>query len=165
MSNDRGLYPTPRDYSQLEKFLKEGQWEAADYETYLVMLRVVDRREGDWIRPDEMKSFPSCELRTIDRLWTQYSQGKFGFSIQKQIYETVRNSCHNFDERAQIESDRQSDMFSHESVEFVKRVGWQVERYKDLIFDLDRSPIGHLPGCWAFRFFGFGWSILARSDL
>ncbi|HIK34017.1 MAG TPA: GUN4 domain-containing protein [Oscillatoriales cyanobacterium M59_W2019_021] len=153
MSNDRGLYPNHGDYSQLEKLLKEGRWEEADYETYLVMLSIVDRREGDWIRPDEMKGFPSAALREIDRLWTQYSQGKFGFSIQKQIYETVRNSCQNFDRRAQIESSHQSDLFSNESVEFVKRVGWQVERYKDLIFDLDRSPIGHLPGCWAFRVF------------
>lgn len=68
MSNDRRFYPNPGDYSQLEKLLKEGRWEEADYQTYLVMLSLVDRREGDWIRPDEMKGFPSDALRAIDRL-------------------------------------------------------------------------------------------------
>ena len=33
-----------------------------------------------------MKNFPRQELRKMDQLWVKYSNGKFGFSVQKQIW-------------------------------------------------------------------------------
>lgn len=167
MSSDNLKSEKDVDYSKLQMLLREGRWEEADYETYIVMLEVVDRREGDWIRPDEMKSFPSGHLIIINNLWTKHSNGKFGFSIQKKIYESIRNSFQDINEYPQTESPtmQQPQLFANESVEFVKRVGWQVDRYKDLTFDIKKAPDGHLPGCWAFRFFGFGWYLLSRKEI
>jgi len=31
-------------------------------------------------------NFPCEDLRTIDQLWVKYSQGRFGFSVQKKIW-------------------------------------------------------------------------------
>ena len=114
-----------------------------------------------------MKAFPANDLLIINNLWTKHSSGKFGFSIQKQIYESIRKSFQSIDESPHTKSSavQQTQLFSNESVEFVKRVGWQVDRYKDLTFDLQKAPEGHLPGCWAFRFFGFGWYLLSRKEL
>lgn len=137
------------NYSKLRELLEAGKWKKADYETYLVMLQAVGREEGSWIRPDEMKNFPSTDLLTINGLWLKYSDGKFGFSVQKQIYESI------YSVSPGIES----------SDEFIERVGWQVDNYNQLTFDLQKALKGHLPGCWAFRFFGFGWYLLSRKEL
>ena len=74
------------DYTRLRDLLKAGEWREADKETWEVMLRAVGRDSDDWIRSDDYRTFPCLDLRTIDRLWVTYSQGKFGFSVQKQIY-------------------------------------------------------------------------------
>jgi hypothetical protein len=58
------------DVRAVELSLATGWWEDADTATKAVMLKRAD-----------------CEtLRTIDQLWVKYSNGKFGFSIQKQIW-------------------------------------------------------------------------------
>jgi hypothetical protein len=67
--------------------LKAGEWREADKETDRRMLEAVGRKEDDYIRAEELKTFPCKDLRTIDRLWVKYSQGKFGFSVQKQIWQ------------------------------------------------------------------------------
>ncbi|CAN1210937.1 hypothetical protein TUMEXPCC7403_12105 [Tumidithrix helvetica PCC 7403] len=84
LSSDKGV-----DYSKLRDLLAACEWQKADYETYLVMLQVVGRKEGDWIRSEEFEKFPCKDLHTIDRLWVKYSQGKFGFSQQKTIWLSV----------------------------------------------------------------------------
>ena len=106
------------DYSKLQTLLREGRWKEADYETYIVMLKVVGRKEGDWIRPKEMKSFPSNDLLIINSLWTKYSNGKFGFSTQKQIYERVRSSLKAIDayQHTELPATQQEKFFPNESV-------------------------------------------------
>jgi GUN4-like/Caspase domain len=81
LRSDKGI-----DYTKLRDLLKTKQWRNADYETYLVMLQVVERKKGDWIRANEIQLFPCTDIRTIDQLWIKYSNGHFGFSVQKQIY-------------------------------------------------------------------------------
>jgi GUN4-like/NACHT domain len=74
-------------YRALEEHLANGRWEEADNETYRLMITAVGREEGQWFEPEELLNFPSEELLTIDRLWVKYSNGKFGFSVQKKIYQ------------------------------------------------------------------------------
>ncbi|MBD2105695.1 GUN4 domain-containing protein [Nodosilinea sp. FACHB-13] len=84
----RGLKQTvaASRYQQLEQYLKTGQWEEADKETYRLMITAVGKEEGQYFEPDELLSFPCEELLMIDRLWVKHSQGRFGFSVQKEIY-------------------------------------------------------------------------------
>ncbi|NEQ54942.1 MAG: GUN4 domain-containing protein, partial [Leptolyngbya sp. SIO3F4] len=74
------------DYRKLRDLLKAGDWKAADNETYEVMIRAVGKKSGDWFTTDELLNFSCADLLTIDRLWVHYSQGRFGFSVQKKIY-------------------------------------------------------------------------------
>lgn len=72
-------------YTLLEEFLAATKWELADHHTYDIQLLLVERSEfGSW--SDLYPDFPCQDLRTIDELWVKYSQGRFGYSIQKQIY-------------------------------------------------------------------------------
>mgnify|MGYP001061481939 CR=1 FL=1 len=40
----------------------------------------------------ELDRFPLEKLQAIDNLWTKYSQGKFGFSVQASLYQQYANS-------------------------------------------------------------------------
>ena len=73
-------------YQQLEQYLKNGQWEKADRETYRLMLETVNKEEGQLLEPEDLENFPCDDLRILDKLWVSYSKGKFGFSVQKKIY-------------------------------------------------------------------------------
>jgi len=138
------------DYSKLRDALAAQNWQDADYETYLVMLQVVGRKEGDWIRGEELLNFPCTDLRTIDSLWVKYSNGRFGFSVQKKIYLDVGGKPNGrYDEDAWEK--------------FGGRVGWRKGwiwdknwiSYNMVIFDTDALP-GHLPFSFMPSFVQFG---------
>jgi len=74
------------NYSELEQLLKNKQWYDADQLTDKLMLKASGREEEGWIDFDSIKNFPCEDLQTIDRLWVHYSNGLYGFSVQKQIY-------------------------------------------------------------------------------
>ncbi|PHM10873.1 GUN4 domain-containing protein [Nostoc sp. 'Peltigera malacea cyanobiont' DB3992] len=130
LSSKRGV-----DYTKLRDLLAARNWKEADNETYLVMLQAVGREKSDWLRPDELLNFPCADLQTIDGLWVKYSNGHFGFSVQKNIYLEVGGKLNtNYDEEAWIK--------------FSDRVVWRVEsdwiNYADVTFDTS-APEGHLP--------------------
>ncbi|MFM6026910.1 MAG: GUN4 domain-containing protein, partial [Dolichospermum sp.] len=78
--------PTPSKYTQLETLLKAQNFREADEETERVILAVANRQSEGWLRIEDAENFPCKELRTIDNLWLKYSQGKFGISVQQEIY-------------------------------------------------------------------------------
>jgi uncharacterized caspase-like protein len=123
------------DYTKLRDLLAAGKWKEADYETYLVMRQVVGCKENDWIRDEQLLNFPSTDLRTIDRLWVKYSNGRFGFSVQKKIYLSVGGKP-------------DGNYYEEAWNEFCDRVGWRVKanwiNYSDVNFDIS-VPEGHLP--------------------
>jgi hypothetical protein len=53
------------------------------------MLQVANRTKEGWLRGEDIDNFPCEDLRTIDRLWVQYSGGRFGFSVQAKIYRSL----------------------------------------------------------------------------
>ncbi|NEP20040.1 MAG: TIR domain-containing protein [Leptolyngbya sp. SIO4C1] len=132
LSSEEGI-----DYSRLRDLLKAQDWKAADYETYLRMLEAVGRSEGDWIRDEELLNFPCADLLTIDRLWVKYSGGRFGFSVQKQIYVKCGGK---------LDGKYPGDTIWEK---FGESVGWRVDdswiEYEDVTFDTSASE-GHLPG-------------------
>lgn len=115
-------------YDQLWFYLSEGRWEQADEETRVVMLVVVGREQDGWFDLDSIEQFPCQELQEIDRLWVKASNGRFGFSVQKRIWDEVRG-----------------DYFK-----FGDRIGWRKEgqwlTYPQLGFHHEpQPPQGHLP--------------------
>jgi GUN4-like len=135
---------TPEDpeqesrYFKLRDFLQANDWRQADDETYRLMLQSVHKYKGDWIRNTEMRNFPCADLHTINKLWVDYSNGKFGFSAQKTIYYEIQYQYSVFKKPFSITGD-----------EFTRCVGWLDKQglYKErdnLTFSLD-APQGHLP--------------------
>ncbi|WP_445175916.1 GUN4 domain-containing protein [Microcoleus sp.] len=121
------------DYTKLHDLLANGKWKEADEETRNKMLEAAGRTEDRWLRTQDMYRFPCEDLRTIDQLWVKYSNGCFGFSVQKRIYESLGGS-------------REFDRKIWEA--FGDRVGWRVNNtwlyYNDLKF-YTLAPGGHLP--------------------
>src|SRR4028118_803729 len=54
-----------------------------------VMLKVAGREKERWLNTESIEKFPCEDLRTIDQLWVKYSNGHFGFSVQKRIYQSL----------------------------------------------------------------------------
>ena len=73
-------------YADLARYLKNGEWKAADEETYRLMITEVGKEEGQWLDPDDLSQFPCEPLKKIDELWVKHSGGRFGFSVQKEMY-------------------------------------------------------------------------------
>ncbi|GDZ95121.1 serine/threonine protein kinase [Planktothrix agardhii CCAP 1459/11A] len=120
-------------YHQLEQLLKAGQWKEADKETAEKMYEVAGRTKEEFLSEEDIDNFPCEDLRTIDQLWVKYSNGHFGFSVQKRIYQSLGGT-------------RSYDQKVWEA--FGDQVGWRVGGsellYKDLKFN-QTAPDGHLP--------------------
>jgi predicted NACHT family NTPase len=133
----KSLEPRLQDlrYRDLENFLKHGQWQKADEETYRLMIKIVGKEEGQWFDPEDLYNFPCEDLQQIDWLWVKYSNGKFGFSIQKKIY----LDCGGIPD---------GKYYDEAWKTFCDRVGWRNEegyiRYSDVTFNTS-APVGHLP--------------------
>jgi hypothetical protein len=126
------------DYTRLRKLLADGEWQKADRETEVVMLKASGREDEGWLTEENMETFSCQDLRTIDELWVKYSNGRFGFSVQKRIWKVIENSI----------QDNNVDIWKY----FGDKVGWRVNDgwigYSNLTFSVD-APEGHLPG-WVF---------------
>ena len=76
------------DYLPLQKLLIQQDFQAADRLTLekLCELAGASATERGWLYFTEVESFPSTDLQTIDYLWQMHSQGKFGFSVQRELW-------------------------------------------------------------------------------
>ncbi len=130
LKSERGV-----DYTKLRDLLAAGKWVEADGETANKMLEVAEKKEEGWLGVSDIDRFPCEDLRTIDQLWVKYSNGRFGFSVQKRIYQSLEGT-RQYDENEIWKA-------------FSDRVGWRVNGkwwlyYKDLKFNTKASE-GHLP--------------------
>ncbi|MEM7761057.1 MAG: GUN4 domain-containing protein [Cyanobacteria bacterium P01_A01_bin.40] len=72
-------------YQELQTYLAAENWFEADKETIRVILAVT-AKEIEELTPEDIQHFPCNDLMVIDRLWTKYSDRRFGFSPQLKIY-------------------------------------------------------------------------------
>ena len=61
------------------------------------MLQATGSENEGWIRLEDIAKFSCEDLRIIDQLWLESSQGKFGFSVQKELLEFRTGILENFD--------------------------------------------------------------------
>lgn len=155
----------PARYAQLAHYLAAGLWREADQETSRVMLQVAGREQQGYLDPADIRQFPCEDLRAIDQLWVQFSQGKFGFSVQKQIWLEVggllegenRSWLAGLTEQipapVRVLLRRVGVKVKGDDYEvwliFCDRVGWRARKafvsYTDLKFNPSLSPVGELP--------------------
>lgn len=131
-------------YRKLRDFLAAQQFRGADEETWRVMLQVAGREKEGLLERRDVDDFPCDDLRTIDRLWLKYSDGRFGFSVQKEIYQ-------------ELDGTREYDEGIWRA--FGDRVGWRQGgnwldngQLNDDKTTTVVSPPGHLPNDKLLRF-------------
>ena len=137
------------DVSALRSHLQAQDWQAADQETRRILQSYVHPNDDIFGSPLST-SVPVEVMQTLDQLWSEASDGKFGFQAQQQIWQETS---------AQFPSD--SNVAARA---FGDRVGWtRPERdpnnfvspewltEPELNYSLN-APAGHLP--WA----GIDWA-------
>ncbi|MGK7946802.1 MAG: GUN4 domain-containing protein [Microcystaceae cyanobacterium] len=134
------------DYQPLQTLLEAQQWREANEKTGELMLEAANRDLQGWIPTEQILEFACSDLKIIDGLWQQYSQGRFGFAPQLAIFIETGN--------------RPGRLMAIDSYEkFGDEVGWRAETtnpinattrqdwiiFKENInYSLD-APVGHLP--------------------
>ncbi|WP_103670236.1 NACHT domain-containing NTPase [Pseudanabaena sp. BC1403] len=130
-------------YQKLEEYLENQQWYEADQETYRLMITAVGKDKGRWFSEDDLRNFPCDELLAINNLWVEYSNGLYGFSVQKKIYEECLGKI-DF-----------SSLSSATWNKFCDRIAWKsdgnwVDYPQSFFEDNFMSVEGHLPlGFWS----------------
>lgn len=136
--------PPEVNYESLEKLLSNEKFEDADKETLQLMLTLAKRRGERWFNKESIQNISCDDLQTIDELWAEHSNGRFGFSIQKKIWKEVVNQP-GLDEKSMKEN-------------FLDRIGWRVngKLHKNVSYSLLSAPKGHLPHRVTSRIGKFG---------
>ncbi|MEB3883376.1 GUN4 domain-containing protein [Lyngbya sp. CCY1209] len=121
------------DYAPIRDLLRDQEWKKADENTRNLMLKLSNRNPEGWLDKGDIEKLPWQDLRILDRLWNKYSDGKFGFSIQKNIWQNIEVANQNDFEVEKTLGDR---------------VGWRVNNcwidYESFTFNITAPP-GHLP--------------------
>lgn len=117
------------DYGPLQDLLIQQDFEEADRLTLAKLCELAGPTavKRKWVYFTEVEQFPVTDLQTIDHLWRVYSEGKFGFSVQRRLWLSLGQ---NWDK-------------------FWPRIAWKDDniwtRYPGgFIWDLS-APDGHLP--------------------
>nr|YP_010336535.1 hypothetical protein MW557_pgp153 [Rhodospora sordida]UNJ14941.1 hypothetical protein [Rhodospora sordida] len=82
------------DYTQLQQLLLKKNFLQADILTQqkLCELASINAQTRSWLYFTDILNLPTQDLQTIDNLWRIHSHNRFGFSIQKQIWNTVNKN-------------------------------------------------------------------------
>lgn len=137
-------------YRTLLNYLAKGRWKKADKETNRVICQVAERLDECCLRVEDIQKFPCNDLYIINQLWVQFSGGRFGFSVQRDIYINVGGKLGRYDEG-----------IWHNYCDHVKwREGGSWINYDNLTFDLTAAS-GHFP---RWDFVGQGWGYGFRIE-
>jgi hypothetical protein len=128
----------PLRYEKLERQMRAGEWREADRETYRLMIQTCGKDFGDGVNVKDLKEFPCWDLKRIDQLWVSNSNERFGFSVQKKLWEACGSPGPNYSGENKEKWD-----------DFWEAVGWRSKGgtfdYDKLCFDPIHSPAGELP--------------------
>ncbi len=117
------------DYAPLQQSLLEERFEEADRITSSTLRELVGPSALDrgYVYFSEVEAINSLDLISIDRLWTAYSLGRFGFSAQARILNSLGGSYE----------------------KLWPRIGWKNEgvwtRYPKAFTWTIKAPEGHMP--------------------
>lgn len=149
---------------KLQQLLELKKWKDADFETKRLLLELAHREKDGWLQPDDIKKLSPQSLLAIDKLWTKYSDNRFGFSIQSKLWRGLGcKSSPNITTQTMSETN------------FGRAVYWYVNSmwlspWDDFDYD-SQNRIGSLPRDYIFALSGWqsytkGWTgyMLWRFD-
>ena len=118
-------------YLRLRDLLAAQEWRQADEETYEILLKTTHRVKEGWLDYETTDRLPCELLQELDKMWLKFSQGRFGFSVQRQIWQELGSKI-DYETECQLG----------------ERLGWRVDKqwqdYDRLNFSLE-APLGHFP--------------------
>ena len=135
-------------YHKLDELLQARKWKEADLETAKIIY-VISHKElpesspyrtymRNYFGSEYIKVLPRKDLNNINKLWLKYSNGRFGFSVQKRIWKCLGGGSDTTYNSPEIQK------------KFGDEVGWRQEGdwvyYSDLLY-WRTAPSGHLPIC------------------
>jgi hypothetical protein len=135
--------------AELNYLMRVPNWKDADEKTTLLMLNIAGREEQGYLDREDIEKFSCPALRTIDSLWVKYSEGTFGFSVQKRVLDKILAAS-----EQPNRSYTKLELTEQEWEKFTKEVGWSGNNYDYSSFSsLTFNPIkakqqehlGHLP--------------------
>jgi hypothetical protein len=137
--------------------LRTKNWREADAETQKVMLQAADRAQEGWLDEASLKRFPCQDLQTIDRLWSKYSDGRFGFTAQKSVWETCyrpttyKEGWNNFKEQVGWRKKGAIDGYEHDIQKIEGGISMRTILWDVMVPDEERTlkNLGELPS-WTF---------------
>ena len=137
------------DYSVLQHELLNEQFEEADRITSAVLRQLAGEAavKRGYVYFTEVLPMPGIDLVSLDRLWTVYSQGRFGFSVQAKLLKGLDGRY----------------------VQLWPRIGWKIDgvwtRYPGAFtWSLD-APEGHMPLINQLRGVRLMDALLSHPDL
>ncbi|HSM82785.1 MAG TPA: GUN4 N-terminal ARM-like repeat domain-containing protein [Nodosilinea sp.] len=82
------------DYTPLQTLLIQQDFEEADRVTLAKLCELAGPTavKRKWVYFTEVEQFPVVDLQTLDQLWLIYSEGKFGFSVQRRLWLSLGQS-------------------------------------------------------------------------
>ncbi|MFW9262622.1 GUN4 domain-containing protein [Nostoc sp. CALU 546] len=134
LDTNSSISVTSVDYSKLQELLEAGNWAEADNQTFFILFKLAGLENCYKLDVEHIQKISESDLKAIDQLWVNYSNGNFGFSVQKSLYNQSLNM-------------------------FCVTVGWvgvepryyasQGSFYFTISYDITdiTAPKGHLPAC------------------
>jgi hypothetical protein len=124
-------------YKKLHDLLEAGKWKEADEETVKVICNLMPEQHYTYI---DVEQIPPKDIKTINKLWLKFSNGRFGLSVQQSIWIKTLKEYHSNANKYWIDDSAYKV--------FIDRVGWTRESNRIYHGDLEyslKAPKGHLP--------------------
>ena len=134
-------------FAELNYLMKVNNWEDANIKTSVLLVNIAGREEQNYLDASDIEKFSCQALRTIDKLWVKHSDGKFGYSVQKEILDSVSRQPGRYDS---INSETWSSFVSSTK-----------SNQLELTYNLKLAQRGHLP---VPLFNMLGLSLLGRKQ-
>ncbi len=117
------------DYSPLQRYLLKESYEDADRFTSAKLRELAGEMavKRGYVYFSEVESIPGDDLATLNKLWIVYSRGKFGFTVQAKILDSVGGRYEKLWPRIGWKKD---GIWTR----YPKSFNWSIE-----------APIGHMP--------------------
>ncbi len=83
LASERGI-----DYQPVQQALVAGDYETGDRLTLAKLCELAGppAQQRNWLYFSEVDNFPSTDLLSLNTLWLVYSEEKFGYSVQRELW-------------------------------------------------------------------------------
>lgn len=113
------------ELGKLEELLGQQQWQAASDLTWKIF-----NPEGKHTR--DMEPIACGTIDNVDRLWTDYSDGRYGFSVQRQVWQEIAAT-----RRSTTPEEEAEPVWPT----FYERVGWNLTPQEAI----EKTQLGYFP--------------------